>query len=103
MAVCSKHWAVNNEQWTVNNGQWTMGNGQWAVGSVQCTVYSVLWAITVGSGQWTFNFTLAIFGSRYKIFTTYRFKYSLEAKIRFQSKFVSHIKFADSLRCEISE
>ncbi len=53
-----------------------MDSGQWAVNSVQ-------WAITVGSGQWTFKAGLAIFGS----FT----KYSLHFKsnIRLKQKFPS--------------
>jgi hypothetical protein len=78
------------------SGQWAMSNGQWVMGSAQ-------YAITVGIGQWTFKFGSAMFG----FFTKYslhffRFKYLLEAKICFWSKFVSHGKFTDSLRCETS-
>jgi hypothetical protein len=73
-----------------------VGSGQCAVGSGQFIVYS---------RQWTVDFQV-LFGKirfLHKIFAIFRFKYSLEAKIRFWSKFVSLVKFTDSLRCETSE
>ncbi len=60
----------------MDSGQWTVENGQWTVGSVQ-------WAITVGRGQWTFKFGLAMFGSitKYSLYFT--------SNIRLKRKFPS--------------
>ncbi len=68
-----------------------MDSEQWTVGSVKCTVSN-------NSRQWTVDFYVWFGNIRlhYKIFALFRFEYSLEAKIRFRSKFVSHVKFADS-------
>jgi hypothetical protein len=62
--------AVVRGKCTVGSGQWTVGIGQWAVDS---GLLSLVWHIYIRF--------------HYKIFALFRFKYSLEVKIRPNKKF----------------